>query len=50
MQDIILLKCADCNNKNYSTTKNKKNTTEKLSLKKFCNHCRKHVLHKETKA
>ena len=50
MQDIILLKCSSCNNKNYSTTKNKKNTTEKLSLKKFCKHCRKHILHKETKA
>jgi large subunit ribosomal protein L33 len=50
MQDIILLQCSSCKNKNYSTTKNKKNTTEKLNLKKYCKHCRKHVLHKETKA
>jgi large subunit ribosomal protein L33 len=50
MQDIILLQCSGCKNKNYSTTKNKKNTTEKLNLKKYCKHCRKHVLHKETKA
>ncbi|MEN8264272.1 MAG: 50S ribosomal protein L33 [Nitrospirota bacterium] len=50
MQDIILLQCTGCKNKNYSTTKNKKNTTEKLVLKKYCRHCRKHVEHKETKA
>jgi large subunit ribosomal protein L33 len=29
--------------------KNKKNTTEKLQLKKYCRSCRKHVVHKETK-
>jgi large subunit ribosomal protein L33 len=50
MQDIILLQCTNCKNKNYSTTKNKKNVTEKLVLKKYCRHCRKHVEHKETKA
>ncbi|HDH53586.1 MAG TPA: 50S ribosomal protein L33 [Nitrospirae bacterium] len=50
MQDIILLQCTSCKNKNYSTTKNKKNTPEKLTLKKYCRHCRKHVAHKETKA
>jgi large subunit ribosomal protein L33 len=30
--------------------KNKKNTTEKLQLKKFCKSCRRHTVHKETKA
>ncbi|GAB4544096.1 MAG: 50S ribosomal protein L33 [Thermodesulfovibrionia bacterium] len=50
MQDIILLQCTGCKSKNYSTTKNKKNTTEKLNLKKYCRHCGRHVLHKETKA
>ncbi|MBI4688626.1 MAG: 50S ribosomal protein L33 [Nitrospirae bacterium] len=50
MQDIILLQCTECKNKNYSTTKNKKNVTDKLNLKKYCRHCRKHTMHKETKA
>ncbi|MDO8282043.1 MAG: 50S ribosomal protein L33 [Thermodesulfovibrionia bacterium] len=50
MQDIILLQCTSCKHKNYSTTKNKKNTKEKLNLKKYCKHCREHVIHKETKA
>jgi large subunit ribosomal protein L33 len=30
--------------------KNKKNTTEKLELKKYCKFCRNHTAHKETKA
>ncbi|HHW20979.1 MAG TPA: 50S ribosomal protein L33 [Thermodesulfovibrio thiophilus] len=49
MRDIILLQCTECKNKNYSTTKNKKTTPDKLQLKKYCKHCRRHTLHKETK-
>jgi large subunit ribosomal protein L33 len=50
MRDIILLSCQTCKQRNYSTTKNKKNTTEKLELKKYCRFCRLHTAHKETKA
>jgi large subunit ribosomal protein L33 len=50
MRDILLLQCTECKNRNYSTTKNKKNTTEKLNLKKYCRNCQKHTVHKETKA
>ncbi|MGE5894053.1 MAG: 50S ribosomal protein L33 [bacterium] len=50
MRDIILLQCTECKCKNYSTMKNKKNTTEKLQLSKYCRTCKKHVVHKETKA
>jgi len=50
MRIILLLQCTECKNRNYSTMKNKKNTTEKLELKKYCRSCRKHTLHKETKA
>ncbi|MCL1926840.1 MAG: 50S ribosomal protein L33 [Syntrophorhabdaceae bacterium] len=49
MRDIIILACADCKNRNYTTTKNKKTTPDKLELKKFCPTCRKHTAHKETK-
>ena len=49
MRDAIMLQCADCKRWNYSTTKNKKKTTERLELSKFCPFCRKHVSHKETK-
>ena len=49
MRDIITLACTDCKNRNYTTTKNKKTTPDKLELKKFCPTCRKHTNHKETK-
>jgi large subunit ribosomal protein L33 len=49
MRDIITLACVDCKNRNYTTTKNKKTTPDKLELKKFCSSCRKHTVHKETK-
>ncbi|WP_455257501.1 50S ribosomal protein L33, partial [Peptoniphilus asaccharolyticus] len=29
--------------------KNKKNTTERLELKKYCKFCKEHTTHKETK-
>jgi len=46
---IVTLACTECKQRNYSTTKNKKNTPDKLGLKKYCPHCRKHTPHKETK-
>ena len=49
MREIITLQCPDCKNRNYSTTKNRKTTTERLELKKFCPKCRKHTAHKEVK-
>jgi large subunit ribosomal protein L33 len=49
MREIITLQCPDCKERNYSKTKNKKKTTARLELSKFCNRCRKHTAHKETK-
>jgi large subunit ribosomal protein L33 len=49
MRDIITLACTDCKNRNYTTTKNKKTTPDKLEMKKYCPTCRKHTAHKETK-
>ena len=49
MRDIIALACNECKRRNYSTTKNKKKTTERLELSKYCRFCRKHVAHKEQK-
>jgi large subunit ribosomal protein L33 len=47
---IIAMKCAECGNKNYTTMKNKKNSTGKLQLKKYCMKDRTHTIHKEVKA
>lgn len=33
----------------YITTKNKKNTPDRLELNKYCPFCKKHTLHRETK-
>ncbi len=46
---IVALKCEECGNKNYTTTKNKKNNTGKLKLKKYCPKVKKHTMHQETK-
>ena len=43
------LECAECKSRNYITQKNTTNTKEKLSLKKFCNKCRKSTTHTEYK-
>jgi large subunit ribosomal protein L33 len=45
---IITLACSVCKNRNYHYAQGKKKDT-KLELKKFCAHCGKHTLHKETK-
>ncbi|MGD9018852.1 MAG: 50S ribosomal protein L33 [Desulfuromonadales bacterium] len=49
MRDIVTLACTECKQRNYTTTKNKKNTPDKLEFKKYCRFCRKHTVHKETK-
>jgi large subunit ribosomal protein L33 len=43
------LVCTVCNEENYRTNKNVKNTTERLELSKFCSRCGKHTVHKEKK-
>ena len=45
----ITLRCEECKHINYNTIKNKKNTSEKLELQKYCPFCRKHTKHVETK-
>jgi len=49
MRDIITLACNGCKRRNYSTTKNKKKTAERLEMKKYCPSCRAHTVHRETK-
>lgn len=54
----ITLECVNCiHNKNkrfpgvsrYTTKKNRRNTPNRLELKKFCPHCGMHTIHKEIK-
>jgi len=49
MRDKITLACQECEERNYSRTKNKRLHPERVEYKKFCPRCRKHTPHKETK-
>jgi large subunit ribosomal protein L33 len=55
---VITLECTECRSNpakrspgvsRYTTEKNRRNTTERLELKKFCPHCNKSTVHKEIK-
>jgi large subunit ribosomal protein L33 len=49
-EKYVKLECTACKRINYRVHKNKKILSkERLNLKKYCRHCRKHVAHKETK-
>lgn len=47
---FVKLQCSLCKRINYFSHKSKQKMGEKkLELKKFCNWCRKHIVHKELK-
>jgi len=48
----ITLVCSECQARNYPSTKAPKRggaPAELIELKKFCKHCDKHTLHRESK-
>ena len=49
IRPVITLACIECNERNYTTEKNKRNDPSRLELKKYCSRCREHTLHRETK-
>lgn len=49
VRDKVTLACEDCKQRNYITKKNKRNTPDRLEMKKYCRFCRKHTTHRETK-
>ena len=51
---VITLECINCGNQGigahrYTTTKNRKNTVNRLELNKYCPNCKSHQIHKEIK-
>lgn len=48
-RENVTLACTNCKEENYRVSKNKKNTTERLELKKYCSKCRATTTHKEKK-
>lgn len=43
------LKCSECGEHNYISTRNKKTHPNKLEIKKYCHRCNKMTIHKEAK-
>ncbi len=49
MRVTITLACTETGDRNYITTKNKRNKPERIELKKYCPRLRRVTLHRETK-
>ena len=54
--ELVALECVPCSEgpdgihaRNYTTSKNRRNTPGKLELNKYCPRCRQHTPHRETK-
>ncbi len=48
-RDIIVLACEECKRRNYTTTKNRRTHSERVTYKKYCPFDRKHTPHRETR-
>ena len=48
-REMITLACTECKRRNYTTTKDKRKTPERLEKKKYCRFERKHTVHREIK-
>lgn len=46
---LITLACPDCKERNYTSQKNKRNDSDRMTLSKYCPRCRKHTAHRETR-
>jgi large subunit ribosomal protein L33 len=49
VREKITLACTECKRRNYESTKSKRNTPDRVELKKFCRWCGKHTPHRETR-
>lgn len=48
-RNIFSFQCSVCKNRNYIASKNTVKIKDKLTLNKFCKHCRKNTAHEEVK-
>jgi large subunit ribosomal protein L33 len=49
VREKITLACTDCKRRNYDTTKSKRNTPDRVEVKKYCRWCGRHTVHRETR-
>jgi large subunit ribosomal protein L33 len=48
-REDLILKCTECGEENYITTKNRKSHPDRMEIKKYCSRCNKMTVHKEKK-
>ena len=48
-RDNITLACSQCEERNYTQSKNKRLHPGRVEYNKYCPRCKKHTAHKETK-
>src|SRR3954462_444679 len=49
VRDKITLACTDCKRRNYETTKSKRNTPDRVELRKYCRWCGGHTGPRDTR-
>jgi large subunit ribosomal protein L33 len=49
VREKITLACTECKRRNYESTKSKRNTPDRVELKKYCRWCGRHTVHRETR-
>ena len=49
VRDKITLACNECKRRNYMSTKSKRNTPDRLEVRKYCRWCGSHTAHRETR-
>jgi large subunit ribosomal protein L33 len=45
----VTLACEECKRRNYQTNKSRRNSPNRIELRKYCRWCRRHTPHKETR-
>ena len=46
---IVTLACSNCKERNYTTEKNRRSDPDRLEFNKYCQRCRQHTAHRETR-
>jgi large subunit ribosomal protein L33 len=50
VRTVINLSCEECNDRLYTSEKNRRNSPDRIELKKFCKTCRSHKMFKEVRS
>ncbi|MBT4101530.1 MAG: 50S ribosomal protein L33 [Gemmatimonadetes bacterium] len=47
-REQVTLECEQCSHRNYKVTKSQQ-TTARVEFKKYCRHCARHTIHRESR-